>query len=115
MGLDIDFSDGRTPLEEDEKEGLLISTVSARSELDEFEQLNIEEAILWTLRKSFKAENILTEEFICNLHKRMYGDIWKWAGVFRKTEKHIGIEKWKIPTELRYLLDDTKFWISNKI
>lgn len=35
------------------------------------------------------------------------------AGEFRKTDKNIGIDKWQIPTELKYLLDDTKFWIDN--
>ena len=40
--------------------------------------------------------------------------IWTWAGEFRKTDKNIGIDKWQIRTELRYLLDDAKFWIDNK-
>ena len=56
---------------------------------------------------------ILTEKFIKDVHKRMYGDVWAWAGEFRKTEKNIGIDKWQIPTELKYLVDDAKFWIDN--
>jgi len=39
---------------------------------------------------------------IFKLHKRMYGDMWAWAGMFRKTNKNIGIDKWLIPTELHY-------------
>ena len=46
------YFDGQTPLSEDEKEGLLIPNISTRSELDEFEQQNIEEAILWSLKVS---------------------------------------------------------------
>lgn len=114
MGLDLDYADGQTPLDEDEKEGLLIPTIATRGELDEFEQQNIEQAILWTLKRSFKPEVILTEDFIRGVHKRMYGDIWAWAGEFRKTNKNIGVDKWQIGTELRYLLDDAKFWIQNK-
>jgi hypothetical protein len=41
MGLDLDYIDGQTPLDEDEKEGLLIETIATRGELDEFEQQNI--------------------------------------------------------------------------
>ena len=114
MGLKLDYLEGQTPLEEDEKEGLLISTVATRGELDEFEQQNIEQAIQWTLTRSFKIEIILTETFIREVHKRMYGDVWDWAGDFRKTDKNIGIDKWQIPTALRNLIDDTRYWITNK-
>ncbi|MBK9958896.1 MAG: mobile mystery protein B [Chitinophagaceae bacterium] len=113
MGLDLDYIDGQTPLDEDEKEGLLIKTIATRGELDEFEQQNIEQAVLWTLRRSFKADTVFTEEFIRAVHKRMYNNVWTWAGEFRKTNKNIGVDKWQIPTELRYLLDDVKFWYAN--
>jgi Fic-DOC domain mobile mystery protein B len=43
----------------------------------------------------------------------MYGTVWVWAGEFRKTNKNIGVDKWQIPTELKYLLDDVKFWYAN--
>lgn len=115
MGLDLEYLDGQTPLDEDEKEGLLIKAIATRGELDEFEQQNIEQAIEWTLRRSFKADSILTEEFIRDVHKRMYSDVWQWAGDFRVTNKNIGVDKWQIPIELRSLLDDTKFWLDNNI
>jgi Fic-DOC domain mobile mystery protein B len=113
MGLDLDYIDGQTPLEEDEKEGLLIETIATRGELDEFEQQNIEQAVLWSLSRSFKPDAVFTEEFLKALHKRMYGNVWAWAGEFRKTNKNIGVDKWQIPTELRTLLDDVKFWYAN--
>lgn len=109
MGLDLDHLEGQTPLDEDEKEGLLIPTVATRGELDEFEQQNIEQALLWLKGKRFKAETILTEKFIRSVHERTYKDVWRWAGSFRKTDKNIGVEKWQIPIELRSLLDDAKF------
>ena len=113
MGLDLDYIDGQTPLDEDEKEGLLIPTIATRGELDEFEQQNIEQAVLWSLGRSFKADTVFTEDFLRAVHKRMYGNVWTWAGEFRKTNKNIGIDKYQIPTELRYLLDDVKFWYAN--
>lgn len=114
MGLNLEYQEGQTPLDDDEKEGLRIETIATREELDEFEQQNIEQAVEWTMKRSLKSEVILTEDFVQKLHKRMYGNVWAWAGEFRKTNKNIGIDKWHIPTELRYLLDDTKYWIENK-
>lgn len=113
MGLELEYIDGQTPLDEDEKEGLLIPTIATREELDEFEQQNIEQAVLWSLGRSFKADVIFTEDFLKVLHKRMYGNVWSWAGKFRKTNKNIGVDKWQISTDLRYLLDDVKFWCAN--
>jgi Fic-DOC domain mobile mystery protein B len=113
MGLELPYTDGQTPLDEDEKEGLLIPTVSTRAELDEFEQQNIEQAVLWTLNRSFKSDTIFSEAFIKDVHKRMYGDVWSWAGQFRKTNKNIGEDKWQIPIYLRNLLDDARHWIAN--
>jgi len=69
MGLDLDYTDGQTPLDEDEKDGLLIPTIATRGELDEFEQQNIEQAVLWSLNRSFKADVVFTEDFIRGLHK----------------------------------------------
>lgn len=114
MGLDLEYQDGQTPLDEDEKEGLKIATIATRGELDEFEQQNIEQAILWTLKRKFKPEAIFTEDFVRNVHKRMYGDTWAWAGDFRKTNKNIGVDKWQIPTDLHLLLADAKYWMENK-
>ena len=113
MGLDLDYVDGQTPLGDDEKEGLLIPSIATRGELDEFEQQNIEQAVHWSLGRSFKPEAVFTEEFIRALHVRMYGNVWAWAGEFRKTNKNIGVDKWQISTALRYLLDDVKFWYTN--
>ena len=114
MGLKFDYKDGQTPLDEEEKEGLKIKSITTQGELDEFEQLNIEKAVEWTIHAKLKPEKILTEKFVKNLHKRMYGDVWKWAGEFRKTEKNIGIPWTQIGIELKNLLDDTKYWIENK-
>lgn len=114
MGLEFDYEDGQTKLDEDEKEGLKIRTITTNKELDEYEQLNIEKALEWTISKKFSTEKLLSEEFVRSLHKKMFGEVWKWAGDFRKTEKNIGVDWVKIGIELRTLIDDTRFWIENK-
>jgi len=113
MGLDLEYIDGQTPIDEDEKEGLLIETITTKGELDEFEQQNIEEAMQWVIGRKFKAKDVFTEKFICNLHKRMYSNVWAWAGEFRKTDKNIGIDKYQIPVELKVLCDDALYWVEH--
>ena len=114
MGLDIDYKDGQTPLDEDEKEGLLIETITTRGDLDEFEQLGVEKTNEWLLSKKLNANKILAEDFVRDLHKRMFSDVWKWSGEFRKTNKNIGVDKLEIGIELKKLLDDCMYWIENK-
>ncbi len=114
MGLDLNYEEGQTPLSEEEKEGLLIKAITTHGELDEHEQLNIEEAIKWLLNSRLKKNKILTEEFIKLLHKRMFKNVWAWAGEFRKSEKNIGVKWINIRTDLKALLDDVNYWIENK-
>jgi Fic-DOC domain mobile mystery protein B len=114
MGLTLEYLEGQTPLDEDEKAGLKIRTISTRRDLDEFEQKNIERAIEWTLRKKIAADKILSEEFMMEVHRRMFGSVWSWAGKMRKTNKNIGVDKSIISVELRLLLDDCTYWIDHK-
>lgn len=115
MGLNIEYEDGQTPLDEDEKDGLLISAITTRGELDELEQRNIEEAVRWTIerRKKFTADEILGEGFICELHIKMLSGVWEWAGAFRKSNKNIGVDKYQIAMELRILIDNCKYWVAH--
>ncbi len=113
MGLELEYVSGQTPIDEDEKQGLLIPTITTRSELDEFEQQNIENAVQWTLSRSFTATDVLTEVFVRDLHKRMFSDVWEWAGDFRRSNKNIGGDWIQIGIDLRNLLDDCRYWIEH--
>jgi len=103
--------DGGTDLTEEEREGLIPSYITLRSELNEAEQANILEAQEWAFARK---RDLLKEKFLNNLHKRMYGNVWRWAGQYRTTGKNIGIDAYRIPTELSQLLDDCRYWIENK-
>jgi Fic-DOC domain mobile mystery protein B len=114
MGLKLEYIEGQSPLDEDEKEGLLVKTISTRGELDEFEQANIQEAIEWTLKNKFTKDEILTEDFVLLVHKKMFYEVWEWAGSKRKTNKNIGVDKFQISTELKILVEDCTYWVDNK-
>ena len=90
-----------------------IKTITIRSELDRWEQQNIGDAMDWLENRKNKSD-ILNEGFIKKLHEKMLGKVWEWAGSFRKTDKNIGIDKYRIGIELKNLLDDTQYWIDNK-
>ena len=111
MGLDLDYNNRQTPISEAEKEDILIPTISTSGELDEFEQANIEKAVEWSMKSRFSVNEVLSIAFIKELHKRMFSEVWKWAGSFRRTNKNIGVDKYLIEQELYKLLDDCRYWI----
>jgi len=106
----VEQDDASTPLSPEEQEGLIPSYITLRAELNEAEQSNILEAEEWAFNRK---RDVLSERFLNDLHKRMFGHVWKWAGQYRRIRKNIGIDTYKIPMELRNLLDDVRFWIEN--
>jgi Fic-DOC domain mobile mystery protein B len=113
MGLNWELTGGSTELDEDEKLGLLTDWITTREQLDEVEQHNIELGKQWAFKRERKPPDLLTDTFAKRLHKEMYGEVWKWAGQFRKTEKNIGVDPMRIATDLRQLLDDANYWVKN--
>ncbi len=101
--------DHATPLTPEEMRELIPSYVAYRRELNEVEQENIARGQDWALGRK---RDLLTEKFVMDLHRRMLGDVWRWAGKFRKSERNIGIVFYEIPLALRLLLDDAKTWIA---
>ena len=103
---------GATPLDPDEAEGLIPTHVTTREELNRLEQENIVEAMQWLNRS--RPRSILDEAFIRKLHRQMFGQVWKWAGKFRASDKNIGVPKTHIGVELHKLCEDTKVQIEHK-
>jgi Fic-DOC domain mobile mystery protein B len=98
---------GATPIDPDEANGLRPEHVTTRGELDELEEANIQEGVEWALRSS---QDVLAEEFLYELHRRMFDAVWTWAGKVRLTDKNIGVDKNTIRTEVRKLIEDVHYW-----
>lgn len=99
-----------TPLNPEEIDGL-IPPLSTQEELNGAEELNISAGVAWytNRKKRLSTEEVLTEKWVRQLHKKMFADVWKWAGDFRRTEKNIGLPDWtRIPVELQQALDDAR-------
>lgn len=100
-----------TPLTAEEREGLIPAYITLRHELNEAEQIGIEEADRWAFARK---RDLLDERFLKSLHKRMFGQVWRWAGDFRTTARNIGIDAYRIGMELRQLLDDARYWVEHQ-
>ncbi len=110
--MEITYPEGATPLDPDELNGLRIPSITTRDDLDRWEQVNILEAIDWT--DIGRIGDILAEEFVRKLHLKMFGNVWRWAGKYRKSNKNIGVFWERIPEEIAKLLGDTRFWVEER-
>ena len=103
--------EGTTPIDPDEAEGLIPLHIRTQSELDAWEQSNIIEGLAWAERQGRR--DLLEDAFVRELHRRMFGATWRWAGSYRKSDKNIGIDWRHIPVRLRDLLDDIKVQLAD--
>jgi Fic-DOC domain mobile mystery protein B len=103
-------AEGATALDPDETDGLIPTYISTREELNVAEQTNIAQAVLAAGRHKLTVETILTDAFVRDLHKRMFGQVWTWAGKYRKTEKSIGIDPFTIAVDVCGLAADATYW-----
>ncbi len=105
-----DARDGQRPQSPRKALALRVS-IQAREELNAFERENILEARAWALsRRTLQRADLLTEDFMCDLHRRMFGRIWRWAGGFRTTERNVGRPVHALATDTRMLLEDIRYW-----
>lgn len=107
------FPPGATPLSPEEREGLLPGYITTHAELNELEHKNIQDALFWLgNRRSFE---VLSSGFLHDLHRRMFNQVWRWAGQMRKSDKNIGVDWINISSQVAQLLADTRYRIEHKI
>ncbi|MER0171494.1 MAG: mobile mystery protein B [Nitrosomonas sp.] len=109
--LFLDDDDANTPLTDEEREQLIPAYITLRHELNEAEQINIGQALRWaTARK----RDVLDQNFLRQLHKRMFGDVWRWAGRYRTSARNIGVDAYRITMDVHQAIDDACYWIEHK-
>lgn len=106
---------GSTPLDPDEAAGLLPKHITSQADLNAWEQNNILQGREWAQQTRQRKRDFLNEGFIRELHQRMFGDTWKWAGTFRSSDKTIGVAWEQIAVQLRDLLDNIQHQKDNNI
>lgn len=106
MGLEFQYPPGATPLDPDEAAGLIPGHITTQGQLNRWELLNVLEGETWAFNT--RKPNVLSIKFMQQLHRKMFGNTWRWAGKFRKTEKNIGVPPENIEMELKKLCEDVK-------
>ena len=99
-----------TPLDAEEREQLIPSYITFRYELNEAEQINIGDGMRWAYSRR---RDVLDPDFLSELHRRMFGDVWHWAGQYRRTPRNIGVDAYRIGMEVRQAVDDARYWLEN--
>jgi Fic-DOC domain mobile mystery protein B len=105
-------SDGNTPLSP-EKLADLIPNLATKEELNEWERENILRGREWAVGDRTSPTDMVSDEYVRKLHKKMFDETWKWAGDYRHTEKNIGVSVHEIRERLMALFGDTRYWIEN--
>ena len=101
------YGDGTTPIDAEEAEALIPTYLTTKAELNQWEAINIARAQEWAFTR--KGLDPLSVEVLCDLHRRMFDETWKWAGKFRHSEKSISPHHWsQVPVLLRELVANTQ-------
>jgi Fic-DOC domain mobile mystery protein B len=112
--LNHKLADGNTPIRLEGAEQL-IPRISTMGELNEYEALNIVQARDWAFNsRTMKSTNPLEETYVRTLHKKMFDQVWKWAGTYRRHELNIGCDPGEIIQRIPQLLGNTQFWLEQK-
>jgi len=109
----VQNSPGSTPLDEEALRGL-IPNLTTQGELNEFEEENISEAILWARSSRTLKKDLISVTGLIKIHQKMFDQTWKWAGAFRTREANIGVAPGSIQNELGALLGNVTYWIQQE-
>jgi Fic-DOC domain mobile mystery protein B len=101
----FDGPPGSTPLEPGEQDDLIPTWIASRGDLNSAEQENIARGVAWVRRFSWKPSDI-TQAWLKDLHRRMFADVWRWAGVYRSHDTNVGGPWLQIPVALEDLVRD---------
>lgn len=106
--------DGNTPLSPEEQDDL-ITDLTTKEDLNEWERQNILEAYEWAFApRNLHRQDPCSEAYVRELHRRMFDQTWQWAGTYRVTEKNIGIPHYQIRESLAALLGDVRYWMEHR-
>ncbi len=105
----FEFPEGATPIVD--CSGLIPLWVHHLNDLNRVEAENIMSAQRKYLRGPVAdPKNWFQVKELKAIHKAMFGDVWEWAGVYRKSITSIGINPSLIPTQLVELCSEVSSW-----
>ena len=111
MALEVP-GDGNTPLSPEELADL-VPNLATKEELNEWERENILLAREWATSDRTGPVDMVSDEYVRKLHRKMFDATWKWSGEYRRTEKNMGVPVQEIRERLMSLFGDVRYWIQN--
>ena len=105
-------SGGNTPLAPEEFADL-IPSLATKEELNAWERRNIIRARAWAMKDPSSVADILSDDYVRKLHRKMFDQTWKWAGQYRRTEKNLGVPFLEIRESLAALIGDARYWVDH--
>ncbi len=108
----LETAEDATILGPDELAGLKLSAIVTQADLNAAEEANILRAMEWARRS--RRRDTISRDYVLLLHKRMFGDVWAWAGSWRSRQTNIGVAPNAVPMRVEALLRDVGFWLGNK-
>jgi len=105
----FEFPEGATPIPD--LSGLIPTWVHNLHDLNRVEAENILKAQRQYLRGQIDdPKTWFHQKKLKNIHRDMFGDVWQWAGVFRKSITSIGMMPNQIPAQLAHLCMEVASW-----
>ena len=111
----MSVSSTTTRLSEEDARGL-IPIVLTHNDLNRLEQINIMQARTWAMRRSsIRVRDIFSQQFVKQLHRKMFDQVWRWAGDYRQSDKNIGVHHASIAIQIQQLLGNADYWLNEQI
>jgi Fic-DOC domain mobile mystery protein B len=112
----LNQSYGATPVEEEDRQYLLApyQGIETMAELNDVESNNIANARFWIRDEAVDVPDLLSMPVQCQIHRRMFDQVWQWAGRIRTRELTIGIDPSRIREDWPAALGDAVYWVENQ-
>jgi Fic-DOC domain mobile mystery protein B len=104
-----------TPIEPDDHQYLMpeFQHLVTKKDLDRAEGENILKARTWLSVQHLSVSDLLDTLTLRDIHRRMFGDVWSWAGATRPRETSIGIDPGEIQTQWEQLVQNYRWRAEN--
>ncbi len=100
---------GETPI--DDVSGLLLPEVVTRRQLNQVEAENIAAAAAkYLVGRLTEKEAPFTFDWLFELHREMFGKVWKWAGKARNHDLNFGCAFYDVEAQVLELVQTIPYW-----
>ena len=63
--------------------------------------------------RTLRRAKLLSDDFARELHRRMFNRVWRWAGIYRTSERNLGWEPFRITEGVHNALENAQYQFAN--